>query len=343
MISDNKADILNLDVTASIATAWLQKKYFSNNFGFIEPVQVELGDRFVIYTATQTVDSVKSYGYYIPFISNLKQLLGMPEVATSISSRVVLQDGISRDYMDGDYVKNHEIYRTGTIHDTFRIVAYTDDIEVVNPIGVHVKKNKLSLFFWTLVSVPPNLRSRTCAIQLLAVAKVSDIRKFGVSKLLLDFISGLKQLYAKQEVQSNPRCWLVAFSGDTLATNFAAGFKEGVGFANKMCRTCEATQMTSPLLFRHEDCTIRDDEEHRARCRQLALPLTPAARQYWSAQYGINESSFLLEVPGFYIISCMLHDPMHILFEGVTMYETKLFLKYAIFEAKYFTLMQFNR
>ncbi len=116
-----------------------------------------------------------------------------------------------------------------------------------------------------------------------------------------------------------------------------------MGFANKMCRTCEATQTTSPLLFRHEDCTIRDDEEHRARCRQLALPLTPAARQYWSAQYGINESSFLLEVSGFDIISCMLHDPMHILFEGVTMYETKLFLKYAIFEAKYFTLMQFNR
>ena len=66
-------------------------------------------------------------------------------------------------------------------------------------------------------------------------------------------------------------------------------------------------------------------------------------RKYWSAQHGINESSFLLEVPGLDIISCILYDPMHIFFEGVTMYETKLFLKYAIFEAKYFTLMQFNR
>ena len=344
-ITENESDIFDVNLTSSIATSWTQKAYFEKHFGLIEPEAIEMGERFVAKAATQTVDSVKAYGYFIPFLRTLNQLLDVRDVASSIKNRIFAQDGLAKDYCDGDFVKNHEMNQeTGAL----QIVAYYDDIEVVNPIGVHVKKNKLSLFFWTLVNIPPNLRSRLCSIQLLAVAKTADCKKFGISNLLHDFVCGLQQLYQLHSdpvdtVNGSRRGWLVAFLGDTLACNLAGGFKEGVGFAHKICRTCEATQETSPHLLRHEDCVVRDDQEHRDRCRQLAQPLTAAARQYWSTQYGINDSSFLLDVPGFNIIMCMLHDPMHLLFEGVTMYETKLFLKYAIYEAKYFTLPQFNR
>ena len=225
--------------------------------------------------------------------------------------------------------------------------AYNDDIEVVNPIGVNVKKNKLSLFFWALVSIPPHLRSlrsRLCIIQLLAVAKAVDVKKFGASKLLNNFVSDLRHMYTLERNDPEyPRCWLVAFLGDTLASNAAAGFKEGVGFALKICRTCEATQENNASLLYHEDCKVRNDAEHRIRCRQLELPLTANARRYWSTEYGINSSSYLLDVPGFDIISCMLHDPMLLFFEGVTMYETKLLLRYIIFDTKYVNIAQINR
>lgn len=54
-------------------------------------------------------------------------------------------------------------------------------------------------------------------------------------------------------------------------------------------------------------------------------------------------NSCLLSVPTFDVTTCLVHDPMHILFEGVTMYETKLFLKYAICEEKFFTVAYLNR
>ena len=54
------------------------------------------------------------------------------------------------------------------------IFLHTDDIEVENPLGSHVKKHKLSMFYFTLGNITPMFRSRA-AIQLLAVARTNDI------------------------------------------------------------------------------------------------------------------------------------------------------------------------
>ena len=96
-------------------------------------------------------------------------------------------------------------------------------------------------------------------------------------------------------------------------------------------------------IYYHEDCITRTDAEHRENYKKLDLPLTKAARQYWSTQFGINDSSFLQNVPCFDIIECMINDLMHLLFEGVTMLETKFLLKYIIYQQNFCTLAYFNR
>ena len=52
-----------------------------------------------------------------------------------------------------------------------QVLLYLDEIEIVNPIGTHVKKQKLTMFYFTIANIPPSFRSRYEAIQLLAVAK----------------------------------------------------------------------------------------------------------------------------------------------------------------------------
>ena len=89
---------------------------------------------------------------------------------------------------------------------------------------------------------------------------------------------------------------LVAFTGDTLAANVIGGFKEGVGFAHKICRTCEATKEQSPRLLCHDDCILREINEHIRRCECLQSSLTDKAKKYWSRVYGINKRSVLLDV-----------------------------------------------
>lgn len=72
-----------------------------------------------------------------------------------------------------------------------QIILNTDDIEIVNPLGCHLKKHNLSMFFYTLGNIPPSLRSK---LQLVAVAKIVDLKKFGTERLLGDFDDSVRIL-----------------------------------------------------------------------------------------------------------------------------------------------------
>lgn len=61
-----------------------------------------------------------------------------------------------------------------------------------------------------------------------------------------------------------------------------------------------------------------------------------------STTYGINGLSVLQSIRYFNVCQCFPEDIMHILFEGIVPYETKLVLKYLIDDRRCFTLKQFN-
>ena len=50
------------------------------------------------------------------------------------------------DFVDGKFCRTSPIFQARSI----QILAYFDDIELVNPIGAFTKKHKLSVFYWTL-------------------------------------------------------------------------------------------------------------------------------------------------------------------------------------------------
>ena len=68
-----------------------------------------------------------------------------------------------------------------------RFGLYTDEFEIVNPIGSHRKKHKIVAFYWMLLSVHVEHRSKLRVTQLCALAKSSIVKQFGVLKLLQDF------------------------------------------------------------------------------------------------------------------------------------------------------------
>lgn len=95
----------------------------------------------------------------------------------------------------------------------------------------------------------------------------------------------------------------------------------------RKCRTCncDANQMAS--FFNEEEFDIRTHEEHVERCATLNL-LSERSRTYWSREYGINGRSPLLDIPHFDVSKCLMHDAMHVLFEGVVPFEVKFALKH---------------
>jgi len=339
-----------MDVFASVSTRWKHLKYLEDFFSLLQPVPVTMGERVVVKSASKTTVSVKAFGYAVPFIDNLKQLLSLPEVKHCVQSPVAVGQGSRRclfDFEDGQFCHGDPIFK----HHSLRILGYSDEIEVVNPIGAHTKKYKLTVFFWTLLNIPPKLRSKLSCIQLVAVAKSRDCKDFGIKLLLHDFVQGLKVLYEDGvdvvDVHGNVirmKGGLVAFTGDTLASNAIGGFKVSVGFAHKLCRTCDITRedvSAGKVLF-DDESLHRSEQEHRKRCDELSVVMTDESKRYWSRLYGISGRSVFLDLPGFAVTKCLIHDPMHLLFEGISMAEVKRLLKYCIFDKKYFSLSYVN-
>lgn len=330
---DRLSSAFDIPVFSGIETEWQQNKNFRQYFGLLEPVEIKIGERPRVNHKTQCTEMVPVYGYYVPFLQSLKQILAIPDICRTVfrsPSPADCNTDDMIDFEDGLFCRQHPVFNVSS---NIRILGYFDDVEVVNPIGVHTKKHKLGLFFWTLLNVPPALRSKLSCINVIAIAKSRDYKEFGLNLLLHDFVSGLNELYnngISLEIDGCERMvkgGLVAFAGDTLASCYIGGFKEGVGFANKICRTCETTAQQSRTLLSHEDCIVRTIDEHRRRCLVLESALTRPARKYWSLTYGINSTSVRLDLEGFDLTLGLIHYPMHLFFEGVTELMVRLILK----------------
>ena len=157
------------------------------------------------------------------------------------------------DFSDGRFVKSHPRFQQHP--NALQVILSHDDFEIVNPLGAHVKKHKIAMFYFTLANIPPQHRSKLTAIQMLCLAKLKDLRLFGINKLMIDFVDTVCNMQSNSiNVTVNDEMkkiygTLVACLCDTLAVQWLGGFKEGVGFTRKGCRTCSADQATMKTKF----------------------------------------------------------------------------------------------
>ena len=324
-----------------------QEKYFEEHMSYIKPKAVILGSRLVTRKRKSKKRLVEESvtGYTVPFVGQLQALLDMPEVQEVIhSSRLAKSEDLLLDFADGSYCKSHPFIIQHA--DALLFSIYVDDFEVANPIGSHKKKHKISIFYWILLNIPPEFRCKLSAIQLLAIAKTSDLRKFGTSKLLHDFQKSMQLLSKGLSLQGVAGYFtyhgiLVAVQADTPAAQLIGGFKESVGCSYKPCRTCEVTSDDIHKSVTHGQFQLRNEQEHRDRVVWLNEQ-NQHGRIYWSKHYGINSDSILTNIPSFSLTQCILHDPMHILLEGIARVELKAMLNRFVYIDKFFSLKVLN-
>ena len=323
-------------------THYKQEQFFKKHFGYVTPCAHEMVSSLCSTADGESVTK-HHYGYYVPLKNQLHALLSMPEVQQVFDN--VNSCDLIYDFCDADYLRHHSLQSTSS---TLNLCLYTDDFEIANPIGVHRKKHKITAFYWLLLNIPPEYRSKLSAIQLLAIARTADIRKCGVNGLLQDFKSTIFELHdgimfsIDGYGDKTYRGFLVCVLADTPAAQLLGGFKEGVGLAVSPCRSCDVkrnclTQVTTPA-----ECPMRDIEEHQSRLSYLSSQ-NKRGYIYWSKRWGINGLSILSDIPGFDVTKCILHDPMHVILEGVGKAELQKMLNVFVFQKKYFTISLLNR
>jgi hypothetical protein len=134
----------------------------------------------------------------------------------------------------------------------------------------------------------------------------------------------------------------VLVPADTLAANWLGKCKEGfVGFALKNCRMCDVAAVDIKNKMCEQECKLRADESHTERCNLLSQ-LSKKSRNYWSKMWGINDRSCLMSLKNFSITSGLVHDPMHVFFEGIVPGELSILLFNLVNSKKLFTLKWLN-
>ena len=111
-------------------------------------------------------------------MDSLKTLLSIDDVLSEVLNPH-FTDCLS-DFCDGSRYQEHPLFSTD--NKALQIVGYYDELEVVNPIGSYVSKQKLGCLFFFLGNIRPQFRSTLKAINLLAVGKVVDIKQYGIDK-----------------------------------------------------------------------------------------------------------------------------------------------------------------
>ena len=271
--------------------------------------------------------------YYVPLLDSLTSILKLEDFqAEVLNPHGNSGDDRLGDFCDGSLFKSHPLFSSDP--HALQVVAYYDEIEVVNPIGSFIKKHKLGCMFYFLANVRPIYRSTLKSIQLIAIGKHEDIMKYGIDEFMAPFVEDIKTLYCNGltiSVGGRDHVFhgaLLAFLADNLAAHLVGGFKQSMSFALRICRGCMITRELSQKYVLESDCIMRTPENHFEQCALLTGPLSA----HHSTSYGINRLSILEEIPGFSVTTGLPHDIMHDLFEGVVPYQMRLLICHCVGE-----------
>jgi hypothetical protein len=316
-------------------TIYRQNKFIRENFHLIEPVEIKLGQRIAkrkiggVYPM-KIIDCV---AYVVPVLESLGALLKMPQVANDVLNRPVNVSDYMSDIFEGSYCRNDPVFVDPS---ALKILSFDDEFVSVNAMGPSAKKHKFLAFYFTLCNIRPEFRSRLPAIQLFAIARSIDVKccPCAVDTLLADFVAGMNALRqgVRFEVGGSSRLLrggLVAHAADTLASQSIGGFLEGVGTAISPCRTCDIRKADLKSMFVSDPQLRRSAEEHRERLRALESGNQEFVEQ-WKRTWGIKNRSPLLRIDGVDITKLLIHDPMHVLLEGIDHLVLKHSLRYFI-------------
>lgn len=153
------------------------------DLGYVKPRSVKLGEMYVQKKVRRQFRIVlkEICVFNVPFFDQLQELLKMPEVQESLNIHARQNCGEFEftDICDGVYFQKEYIQT----HQNVLFSIYHDDFEIVNPIGSHKKKHKMSIFYWNLLNLPQsvvlNFRIHSCCGIFKTCKKIWSRKIFG--------------------------------------------------------------------------------------------------------------------------------------------------------------------
>lgn len=264
-------------------------------------------------------------------------MLNSDDVRTQILNPDTVAEGHLRSFRDGMLYKNNPIF--GQTQCGIEVVLYSDEFEIVNPLGPHKKKHKIMAFYFTLGNLHSTCKSQKSSMFLLALCKSVHIQKYGFEPVAFHFNEEMLVLENSGiTVDGYPHKLygaLAFIAGDNLNSHMIGGYN--ACFSPNVlypCRFCLTTNSEMQELFTADDMSLRT--------RQSYDQHVSAMHQNGSESscFGIRRKSSFIS-GSFHVADGLPPDIMHDLLEGVVPFEMSLVIKHCVSKG-YFTVEEVN-
>lgn len=292
------------ELFAAVKTSYQREQFAKAHFPYVAPQQCALGE-----------NGTSSF-QYTPIGRVIGHLLEIHDLAECIEKPRQGSCKTLRDFRDGSLYKRQQSSLISTSSaGTVYILLYTDELEIVNPLGSKRRVHKLYDVYFSLLNLHPKYGSQLKHLHLVVIAKYADVQHYGHHEVLKPLLTDLVILrHEGLQVMRNGSVSTVnivvqAFTGDNLSMNKLGGFTTSFS-GGRVCRFCMAQAVDFKSLTREELCVLRTEAAHQ---KHLATITVNSAMK---RLYGVNEPSPLLALDCFDVTLQLPPDLMHDLLEG---------------------------
>jgi len=262
------------------------KNYCRANMGLVEPVQYNL------------LSNPKDSFQYVPILDVLRLVLQKKDIWDAITSRIGSEQNTLNDYCDGSIYATHSLFSRA--ERSIQINMYTDEFEVVNPLGSKKSIHKVSAWYFSIGNLDPQSRSQLKHIYLSVLCRHKFLKERVVlDEVLKPLIDDLKKLYEEgititvDGKHINVRGALATISADNLSAHSIAGFSCSFS-SGRFCRWCMTHHSEIAEHECESRCLMRTSQGHKYHVQSVL-----GDRSILPGMYGVSHDCPFSRLPYF--------------------------------------------
>ncbi|KAH8010121.1 hypothetical protein HPB51_024965 [Rhipicephalus microplus] len=217
--------------------------------------------------------------HYVPLPKLLHVLCNIPDIGDHLKTPEPDNQtwSVYRDYTDYMLYREHlrSVIPQGCAY-TVIIFFYTEELEMVNPLGAKRGTHKLLVVYCCLLNLHARYRSTLQSIFLVMLVRYAYVKTYGLTPVCQPLLTDLNHLFDEgltidlEGITTSVGVLLFGFSGDNLSMHLLGGFTRS--FSNgPVCRFCMVSTKQLSLQTSERLCKVRTTDRHKLHLQAISV------------------------------------------------------------------------